>query len=70
MKTEKTLQINGMSCGACVRHVSKALSTVKDVEVREVNVGSARIAFNPDEVREQAILHAVRDAGYYAELKG
>ena len=69
MKIEKTLAVNGMSCGACVRHVTKALSDLPGVEVHDVAVGSARIAFDPDTVREEAVLHAVRDAGYSAELK-
>jgi copper chaperone len=69
VKTEKTLKISGMTCGACVRHVTKALSDVKGVEIREVGVGSARIAFDTGDVPEDAILHAVRDAGYHAELK-
>jgi copper chaperone CopZ len=69
VKAEKILRIDGMSCASCVRHVLKALSEVRGLEVRDVEVGSARIVFNPDDVREDTVLHAVRDAGYYAELK-
>jgi copper chaperone len=70
MKTERVLSINGMSCGACIKHVTKALSDLKGLEIKEVSVGAARVAYDPSEVQDTAVLHAVRDAGYHAEIRG
>ena len=58
--------IDGMSCQNCVRHVKRALDTVKGLEVRDVAVGSATIEFDPAEVSEEHVLKAVREAGYSA----
>lgn len=56
------LSIKGMHCDACVRRVEKALAGVEGVRVEKVEVGSAAVA--ADAAREQAVLEAVRKAGY------
>jgi copper chaperone CopZ len=61
-----TLRISGMSCGHCVRRVSKALAGVPGVDVREVEIGRAVLdAAEPQAV--QAAIAALRQAGYDAE---
>jgi copper chaperone len=64
---EIQIAISGMSCGHCVGRVTKALSAVPGVRVDAVEVGSARIAYEPSTVSPEAILKAVRDLGYGAE---
>ena len=59
-----TLKIEGMSCGGCVRHVTKALSAVPAVDVQEVKVGSATVQFDPDKTSQEAVVEAVRVAGF------
>lgn len=59
------LQIERMSCGACVRHVTQALNAVPQTRAEEVRIGSARVASD----REPAeLLQALDTAGYPAHL--
>jgi len=60
------LAIEGMHCQACVRRVQNAIAKVEGVEVKSVEVGSAEVGAQPD--KEQAVLEAVRKAGYPAHL--
>jgi len=59
-----TLQIDGMSCMHCVKAVREALSELPGVEVERVDVGSATVEFDPARTPKDALLDAVRDAGY------
>ena len=52
----------------CVRHVNRALSGVQGVSVKDVNVGSATLEYDPAEVSEQRIRDAVKEAGYESRL--
>jgi copper chaperone CopZ len=65
---EKTLKVSGMSCNACVRHVTRALSGIDGLQIKGVDVGSARIAYDDSVVRDQTVIDAVRSAGYDAQL--
>jgi copper chaperone len=64
---ETQIAISGMSCGHCVARVTKALSAVPGVRVDAVEVGSARVAYEPSASSMETILRAVRDLGYGAE---
>jgi copper chaperone CopZ len=66
MQTE--LKINGMSCGHCVAHVTKALQEVPGVQSADVKLeeGSALVQHHNADV--QAMLTAVDDAGFEAEI--
>lgn len=64
---EIRIAITGMSCGHCVSRVTKALSALPGVRVDAVEVGSARVAYEPAAVSPAGILRAVRDLGYGAE---
>lgn len=59
-----TLQIDGMSCGHCISRVQKALARVDGIHVDRVEIGSARVTYEPDRVSPQRIREAVEDAGY------
>ena len=58
-----------MSCGNCIRHVSRALSTLPALTVKDVQIGSATVEFDPAELPEPAILSTLEDAGYPATLQ-
>ena len=60
-----TLQIDGMSCGHCIRAVTNALSSVPGVQVRSVAVGTAQIQANDGRAAKQAVA-ALEAAGYSA----
>ena len=61
---QATLRIEGMSCQHCVRAVEEALRAVPGVEVRQVAIGEATVAYDPARAPRREIEDAVRDAGY------
>lgn len=63
-----TISIQGMHCQACVRRVEKALSAVEGATIERVEIGSAAVTI--DAAREQALLDAVKKAGYEAQKAG
>lgn len=65
-----TLQIDGMSCGHCVARVQKALSGLDGVEVRNVEVGSAEMSYDPARVSPDRILEAVDGIGFEPRVAG
>ena len=67
---QATIGIQGMSCGHCVASVKRALGELEGVEVREVKVGSATVAYDPSTVSPERITQAIQDEGYTAEAAG
>jgi copper chaperone CopZ len=67
-----TLGIGGMSCGTCVRHVSRALDGLSGVVHAEVDLAKneATVEHLPAFTDEAALVAAVRDAGYPARVTG
>ena len=55
------LEIDGMSCSNCVRHVEGALLDVDGVDVLEVEVGRAVV---DTEVDEDTLRDALEEVGY------
>lgn len=62
--TEKTVQIDGMSCQHCVMRVKKALDALQGVSSAEVEIGSAKIRFDEARIQLQGIEEAIIKAGY------
>ena len=63
-----TLRVGGMSCGACVRHVRRAIegmNGVVHVDI-EFQANQAVVEHLPDRVDETALIAAITDAGYSA----
>lgn len=65
---QTTITIGGMSCGHCVAGVKRALAGLDGVEVREVTVGSATVAYDPQTVTAREITGAVEAEGYTAQV--
>lgn len=61
---QMTLQIDGMSCGHCVSRVQKAIAKLEGVHVDQVEIGSARVSYEPAKVSLARIREAVEDAGF------
>ncbi|MCC7195971.1 MAG: heavy-metal-associated domain-containing protein [Gemmatimonadaceae bacterium] len=59
-----TMRIEGMSCGHCVKAVSKALGALPGVAVDKVEVGSATVTFDPGATPAERVRRAVEDEGY------
>ncbi|MDU5492475.1 MAG: heavy metal-associated domain-containing protein [Clostridium perfringens] len=55
------LEIDGMACSNCVRHVEAALLDVDGVDVLEVEVGRAVV---DTEVDEDTLRDALEEVGY------
>jgi len=61
------LQVQGMTCGACVRHVTNALSTVAGVDAVEVDLQSGQVRVDGN-AEHAALIAALDEAGYPAQL--
>ena len=59
------LDIGGMSCGGCVKSVTRILASV---EVSLENK-SATVGYDPAQTDAGALIEAVEDGGYDAALK-
>ena len=68
--TKTTLQIRGMSCGHCVKGVTKALAGLDGVQVEQVQIGSATVQYDPAKVTPGAMREAVADEGYEVTAVG
>ena len=62
--TTRTLTIDGMTCGHCIKAVTMALQDLPGVEVRDVRVGRAVIATEDDVVTAGQLATAIEEAGY------
>ena len=58
------LQIEGMSCGGCVRNVQNALTALPGVQVKQVTVGSAEVDLDPAQTSPDAVKRAVEKRGF------
>ena len=61
-----TIGVRGMTCGACVGHVEKALAGVDGVVSAAVNLATERatVEYLPGTARVYDFHHAIADAGY------
>ena len=64
------LTVTGMSCGSCVRHVTSALGAVPGVTkvTVQLRTGQADVQHG-DEASVDALISAVREAGYKAAAR-
>ncbi len=69
MNETLTLSIEGMHCGACVRRATTALSKVAGVELDSVDVGSAKMTFNPEQATAEEIAATLDRIGFVAHVK-
>ncbi len=68
--TRLSLPVGGMTCAACVAHVEHALAAQPGVSDVVVNLmtRSAAVTLDPAMITAEALVTAVNDAGYAAEL--
>lgn len=60
----RTLTIEGMSCGHCVKAVTMALHAVPGVDVKDVRVGQAVIDADATLVTRDQLAAAIDEAGF------
>jgi len=61
------LTIDGMHCGGCVTRVTNALKKVDGVDVKDVQVGSAEVAYDETRTQASSIVEAVKKIGFVAK---
>ena len=67
MSTKETiLDVEGMTCSNCVRHVEGALRKIDGVGAVEVNLrdGKVRVEHDPEKAPVAQMIEAIVDAGY------
>ena len=65
-----TLTIGGMTCGGCVKSVTRILENTQGVAKAEVSLDNknAIIEFDPAKTNPEALIEAIEDGGYDAAL--
>lgn len=67
---ETILKVTGMTCGACVGHVTRALQGVPGVKLAAVDLNSGTAIVKHDESAEpEAMVEAVVEEGYQAQMQ-
>lgn len=61
------LQVEGMSCGSCVKHINAALQPIAGVGEVTVDLASGRVKVTGD-TDSNALLSALNEAGYPASV--
>ena len=69
MQTE-TLDVQGMSCAACVGHVTRALEGLDGVQSARVSLDDNRavVIYDPARAQVPQMLEAVAEEGYEASV--
>jgi len=65
---EKEFTIEGMNCQHCVMAVRKELAKIEGVDIRDVRIGSASLAYDEKKIDVERIKAAVTAAGYKARF--
>ncbi|WP_437674806.1 heavy-metal-associated domain-containing protein [Sorangium sp. So ce131] len=63
---ETLLQVDGMSCPSCIRHINSALRELDGVDKVDVRLreGTVVVRHDPESAPAAALAEAVRRAGY------
>jgi copper chaperone len=66
MGNQVTLQVQGMTCGHCVKSVENSVSALNGVNKVDVNLsnGTVEVEFNNSEVDVKQISETIEDQGY------
>jgi copper chaperone CopZ len=60
------LSIEGMHCGGCVNRVTNALSKLQGLSIDQVEVGSARVHYDPAVLNPAQIVDSIDKIGFKA----
>jgi copper chaperone CopZ len=63
-----TFKVEKMSCGGCVKHVTKAIQSIDAGADVKVDLANGLVDVTPDPINPQAIALAITQAGYPAQL--
>lgn len=64
--TNKTLNVQGMSCGHCVNSIEGSVGELNGVETVKVDLqdGKVGVTFNPEKVDLEDITEVIEEQGY------
>ena len=62
------LNVQGMTCGSCVKHVTKALESLSGVESVHVDLQSGRVQVARTSNQSDDLIHALDEEGYPSSL--
>lgn len=60
----RTYIVTGMTCGHCVASVTEEISELEGVDAVDVDLASGRATVTGEDVSDDAVRAAVREAGY------
>ena len=63
------LKVEGMTCGACVKAVEKALKNLDGVSDVSVKLGEASVNYDNNKVKQDAFVKAIENAGFKAFIQ-
>ena len=63
-KVTETLEIDGMTCGGCMHIVRTALGAIEGVEIKEMTLSTAEVAYDSADVSHDVIVEAIRGQGF------
>jgi len=66
MANQVTLQVEGMTCGHCVKSVENSVGAMNGVDrvLVELNDGTVAVEYNENDVNVQEIKDTIEDQGY------
>lgn len=68
-KLSTTLDVSGMSCPSCIRHINAALRDLEGVEDVEVKLADGRVVVqHTADAKTEAMVAALEEAGYESQL--
>jgi copper chaperone len=62
------LSVQGMTCGSCVKHVTKAIESLNGVESVHVDLQSGRVQVGRTTDQSDDLIHALDEEGYPSSL--
>jgi copper chaperone len=66
---ETQLNVIGMTCGSCVRHINQALCDIEGIEKVDVSLREGKVFVRHQPHLDASVLTgAIEDAGYEAEV--
>ena len=63
-----TFEVTEMSCGNCVKHVTKAIKTMEPAAEVQVDLATSKVDVTPSPENPEALAKAITDAGYPAKV--
>jgi copper chaperone len=66
---QTVLEVEGMSCPSCIRHVKDALGEVEGVNEVDVRLREGRVVVKHEGAAVDSMVQALREAGYESSPK-